>query len=104
MLSEADTNANRLIKTGVAQGDEKSPIRKPASKAPSAPRFVFFPTRFVEGIIEMTSQVWSASTTIKTPRAMYHHYEPPRSVPPSDIAIIPRIENVIAVPIANKME
>lgn len=98
------TIASNAINTGVEQGDEKIPPRTPAIKAPINPRLLLFDSKLTDGIKLKISQVCNAISTISTPRIMYHTVEDVPNNLPAEVAMIPSVTNVIAVPRENTAE
>ena len=98
------TIASRAINTGVEQGEEKTPPRTPAIKAPINPRFLLFDSRLAEGIKVNIPQVCKDISTINTPRIMYHSAEDVPINLPAEVAMIPSVTNVTAVPRENTAE
>lgn len=70
-LPSPATMASKAISTGVEHGEEKTPPRTPARKAPAKPRFLLLKSRLVEGMKLNISQVCRAISTINTPRTIY---------------------------------
>ena len=98
------TMARSAIKTGVEQGEEKMPPRIPARNAPIIPLRLFFPTRFTEGMKLKIPKVCKDISTISTPRMMYHTGEDVPISLPAEVAIMPIVTKVKAVPSENTAE
>ena len=103
-LPSPATIASDAIKTGVEQGEEKIPPRIPARKAPKKPRRLFLEIRLTDGMKLKISQVCKAISTIKTPSTAYQIGEEVPISLPIEVATIPKVTKVIAVPAANVAE
>ena len=103
-LPSPATMASSAIRTGVEQGEEKIPPRIPARKAPINPRFLLLEIKLIEGMKLNTSQVCKAINTISTPRMIYHTGEDVPISFPAEVATMPSVTNVTAVPKENTAE
>ena len=96
--------ASKAINTGVEQGDENIPPNTPAVKAPKKPLLLFFDNKFVEGLIFIIPIVCKDIIIIKIPNIKYQDEDDVPISLPADVAIIPNIINVTAVPTENTRE
>ena len=96
--------ASSAIKTGVEQGEENIPPNIPARNAPTNPLFLLFDSRLADGMRLNTPHVCKAINTIKAPRTRYQIGEELPMSLPAEVAMIPKLIKVIAVPTANTAE